>query len=37
MQGIYTYVPETNHVTRVYRVAAVVYLHIVLYVMFFAR
>jgi hypothetical protein len=23
MQGIHTYIPETNHVSRVYRVAAI--------------
>jgi len=26
MQGIYSYIPETNHVSRVYNVAAVLYL-----------
>jgi hypothetical protein len=35
MQGIYTYIPETNHVSRVYSVAAVLYLHSVLHVMLF--
>jgi len=32
MQGIYNYVPETNHVSRVYCVAAVLYLQVVLHV-----
>ena len=35
MQGIYNYVPETNHVSRVYCVAAVASLQCVLYVMLF--
>ena len=35
MQSIYNYIPETNHVSRVYRVAAVRYLQIVLHVMLF--
>jgi hypothetical protein len=35
MQGIYTYIPETNNVSRVYSVAAVLYLHFVLHVMLF--
>ena len=35
MQGIYNYIPETNHVSRVYTVAAVVYLQFVLHVMLF--
>jgi hypothetical protein len=26
MQGIHTYIPETNHVSRVYSVAAVLHL-----------
>ena len=30
MQGTYNFIPETNHVTRVYRVAAVLYLQFVL-------
>jgi len=30
--GIYSYIPETNHVFRVYMFAAVVYLHFVLHV-----
>ena len=34
MQGIYNYIPETNHVYRVYSVAAVLYLQFVLRVMF---
>ena len=33
MQGIYNYTPETNHVSRVYSVAAVLYLHFMLHVM----
>jgi len=35
MQSIYNYIPETNHVSRVYRVAAVLYLQFVLHVMLF--
>jgi len=35
MQGIYNYTPETNHVSRLYSVAAVLYLHLVLHVMLF--
>ena len=35
MQGIYNYMPETNHVSRVYRVAAVLYSESVLHVMLF--
>ena len=35
MQGIYNYIPETKHVSRVYSVAAVLYLQFVLYVMLF--
>jgi len=37
MQGIYNYIPETNHVSRVYSVAAVLYLQSVLYVMLFRQ
>ena len=33
--GIYNYIPETNHVSRVYSVAAVLYLQFVLHVMLF--
>jgi len=33
MQVIYNNIPETNHVSRVYGVAAVVYLQFVLHVM----
>ena len=32
MQGIYNYIPETNHVSSVYGVAAVLYLQSVLHV-----
>jgi len=32
-QGIYNYIPETNHVSRVYSFAAVLYLQFVLHVM----
>ena len=35
MQGIYNYIPETNHVSRVNSVAAVRYLQFVLHVMLF--
>jgi hypothetical protein len=35
MQGIYSYIPETNHVSRVYNVAAILYLQFLLYVMLF--
>jgi hypothetical protein len=35
MQGIYSYVPETNHASRVYSVAAVQYSQFVLHVMLF--
>jgi len=35
MQGIYNHIPETNCVSRVYSVAAVLYLQFVLYVMLF--
>ena len=35
MQGIYNYIPETNRVSRVYSVAAVLYLHYVLHIMSF--
>jgi len=35
MQGIYNYIPETNHVFRVHSVAAVLYLQFVLHVMLF--
>jgi len=33
MLGIYNYIPETNHVSRVYSVATVLYLQFVLLVM----
>jgi len=35
MQGIYNYIPETNHVSRVYSVAAVLHLQFVPHVMLF--
>jgi len=35
MQGIYNYIPETNHVSRVYSDATVLYLQFVLHVMLF--
>jgi len=35
MQDSYDYMPETNHVSRVYSVAAVLYLQFVLHVMLF--
>ena len=35
MRGIYNYIPETNHVSRVYSVAAILYLQFVLHVMLF--
>ena len=35
LQGIYNYIPETNHVSSVLSVAAVLYLHFVLHVMLF--
>ena len=35
MQGIYNYIPEKDHVSKVYSVAAVLYLQSVLHVMLF--
>ena len=35
MQGIYNYTPETNHASRVYSVAAVLYLQFVIQIMLF--
>jgi Na+-driven multidrug efflux pump len=35
VQGIYNYIPEANHVSRVYRVAASLYVQFMLHVMFF--
>ena len=35
MQGIYNYIPETQHVSRVYRIVAVLYLQFVLHVVLF--
>jgi len=35
MQGIYNYIPETKHVSRVYSASAVMYLQFVLHVMLF--
>ena len=29
MQGIYNYIPETNHVSRVYSVAEILYLQFI--------
>ena len=34
MDGIYNYIPDTNHVSRVHSVTAVLYLQSVLHVMF---
>ena len=34
-QGIYNYIPETNHVSRVYSVAAFLYIQSVVRVMLF--
>jgi len=35
MQGIYNYIPQTNHVSRVYSVAPVLYLQFMLQVILF--
>ena len=35
MQGIYSHVPETNHISRVHSVVAVLYVQFVLHVMLF--
>ena len=35
MHGIYNYIPETNHVSKVYSVAVVLYLQFVLHVMLY--
>ena len=35
IKGIYSYVPETDHVSRIYSVAAVLYLQFLLHVMLF--
>ena len=35
IQGIYNYIPETNHVSRVYSVASGLYLQFVLHVTLF--
>jgi hypothetical protein len=35
MQGIYNYIPATNHVSRVYTVTAVLYLQFVLHYYYF--
>jgi hypothetical protein len=35
MQGIYNYIPETNHVSKEYSVVAVLYVQFVLHVMLF--
>ena len=37
MQGIYNYIPATNHACRVYSFGAVLYLQFVLHVMLFGR
>jgi hypothetical protein len=33
MQGIYTYIPETNHVSRVYSVAAILRVLLMVHIM----
>ena len=33
MQGVYTYIPETNNISRVYSVACVLYVQLVLRLM----
>jgi len=35
MHGIYNYVPDTNHLSRLYSVAAVLYMQLMLHVMLF--
>ena len=35
VQDIYNYIPRTNHVSRVYSVAAVLYLQFVIHVVLF--
>ena len=35
MQGIYSYIPETNHVSRVFSVTAILYLQFMLNVMLY--
>ena len=35
IQGIYNYIPETNHVSRVYSASAITYLQFMLHVMLF--
>ena len=37
IQGIYNYIPATNHVPRAHSVAAVLYLEFVLHVMLFRQ
>ena len=37
MQDIYSYVTETDHISRVYSVAAILYLQFVLHVMFISH
>ena len=37
IQSIYNYIPETNHVARVYSVAVLLYLQFVLHVMLFCQ
>jgi hypothetical protein len=35
MQGIYTYMPETNHVSKKYSVAAILYLLFMMHITYF--
>jgi hypothetical protein len=35
MQGIYNYIPEANHFSKVYKVAAILWLEFMLYVILF--
>jgi len=36
MQGIYNYIPDTNHVSRVYSFASILYLQFMLHEMLFS-
>jgi len=36
MQGIYNYIPETKHISRVYSVAAILWLQFMVHVMLFS-